>query len=392
MFPPNRFPERRCCSSPGWTRTNNPPVNSRMLCQLSYRGSVPAAHCSGAQARAPDRLADLRERLLELLVRSRSASASSRCEPRSRRRSSSSLPVSLRRSPPRRRGVSSAISADELGLSSPPSTSGRAARRCSSLSKWSGPARRARHEIRVRGARPRAPRARALARVDQSRRDDAAAPSCVAPARGRLDLARQTEQVVREPPRLVPLGRVGGPRNVLDAQNACCLSRARVAARAARDARDTAGAREPLLESRGIVGRILPGGSATTRTSKPCATASSIPRSVASSPAASASKQRKSRCVSRSSSRSWCSVSAVPIDATTGSKPRLAQRDHVGVALDDERAVLFRDRPARAVSSPYRRSPCGRARPRASSRTCLQRVVVEELAAPGSRRSGRARR
>jgi hypothetical protein len=26
------------CSSPGWTRTNNPPVNSRMLCQLSYRG------------------------------------------------------------------------------------------------------------------------------------------------------------------------------------------------------------------------------------------------------------------------------------------------------------------------------------------------------------------
>ena len=25
-------------NSPGWTRTNNPPVNSRMLCQLSYRG------------------------------------------------------------------------------------------------------------------------------------------------------------------------------------------------------------------------------------------------------------------------------------------------------------------------------------------------------------------
>ena len=30
------------CSSPGWTRTNNPPVNSRMLCQLSYRGSLGA--------------------------------------------------------------------------------------------------------------------------------------------------------------------------------------------------------------------------------------------------------------------------------------------------------------------------------------------------------------
>ncbi|CAD5945139.1 protein of unknown function [Streptomyces sp. KY75] len=25
--------------SPDWTRTSNPPVNSRMLCQLSYRGS-----------------------------------------------------------------------------------------------------------------------------------------------------------------------------------------------------------------------------------------------------------------------------------------------------------------------------------------------------------------
>jgi hypothetical protein len=28
----------RGSSSPGWTRTNNPPVNSRMLCQLSYWG------------------------------------------------------------------------------------------------------------------------------------------------------------------------------------------------------------------------------------------------------------------------------------------------------------------------------------------------------------------
>jgi hypothetical protein len=27
-------------SSPGWTRTSNPPVNSRMLCQLSYRGTA----------------------------------------------------------------------------------------------------------------------------------------------------------------------------------------------------------------------------------------------------------------------------------------------------------------------------------------------------------------
>ena len=31
------------CGSPGWTRTNNLPVNSRLLCQLSYRGMVISA-------------------------------------------------------------------------------------------------------------------------------------------------------------------------------------------------------------------------------------------------------------------------------------------------------------------------------------------------------------
>ena len=32
-----RRPEESC--SPDWTRTNNLPINSRLLCQLSYRGS-----------------------------------------------------------------------------------------------------------------------------------------------------------------------------------------------------------------------------------------------------------------------------------------------------------------------------------------------------------------
>lgn len=39
--------------SSGWTRTSNPPVNSRMLCQLSYRGRQPGK-CSRA-LRAPPR-------------------------------------------------------------------------------------------------------------------------------------------------------------------------------------------------------------------------------------------------------------------------------------------------------------------------------------------------
>ena len=35
-------------SSPGWTRTNNRPINSRMLCQLSYGGPAPS-HGGGAR-------------------------------------------------------------------------------------------------------------------------------------------------------------------------------------------------------------------------------------------------------------------------------------------------------------------------------------------------------
>ncbi len=45
-------------SSPGWTRTNNPPVNSRMLCQLSYRGQRAGRrqNLSNARRCLPNRL------------------------------------------------------------------------------------------------------------------------------------------------------------------------------------------------------------------------------------------------------------------------------------------------------------------------------------------------
>src|SRR5437868_4441323 len=49
----------RARSSPGWTRTNNPSVNSRMLCQLSYRGrrrSMVAATGACRRARVRPRL------------------------------------------------------------------------------------------------------------------------------------------------------------------------------------------------------------------------------------------------------------------------------------------------------------------------------------------------
>ena len=41
-------------SSPGWTRTNNPPVNSRMLCQLSYRGRQRARSVAAHRNRAEE--------------------------------------------------------------------------------------------------------------------------------------------------------------------------------------------------------------------------------------------------------------------------------------------------------------------------------------------------
>ena len=49
-MPNGRRPKTRpfCSCSPGWTRTNNPPVNSRMLCQLSYRGSCDGNHSKAA--------------------------------------------------------------------------------------------------------------------------------------------------------------------------------------------------------------------------------------------------------------------------------------------------------------------------------------------------------
>ena len=74
-------------SSPGWTRTNNPPVNSRMLCQLSYRGL--AADCSQALTRTRgSRCAPPRGAAGARGSDRTRASESCRCRRRSRRRSS----------------------------------------------------------------------------------------------------------------------------------------------------------------------------------------------------------------------------------------------------------------------------------------------------------------
>ena len=94
-----------------------------------------------------------------------------------------------------------------------------------------------------------------------------------------------------------------------------------------------------------------PDGRATTRTERPFASASAIPRRDASSPAASESNARKTVEHTRFSSVTWPSVSAVPIEATAFAVPRLVQGEDVGVPLDDDRVPRRGDRAAGAVEA-----------------------------------------
>ena len=87
-----------------------------------------------------------------------------------------------------------------------------------------------------------------------------------------------------------------------------------------------------------------PAAATTIRISKPWPYARSIPRNVASSPAASASKQRYSRFVSLHQLTQVVLGQGRAHRCDDRLEPRLPQGDHVGVALDDDGAVLLRDR------------------------------------------------
>ena len=198
-------------SSPGWTRTNNPPVNSRMLCQLSYRGSA-AAHCS---------------RRLRRIRGSRSRTSASRCWS-SRRCSASALGELAVQAPlaqPQQQllgrllvdlvGVGHRVELGEerrqlaVRAASSPRRCART-RRWSSSSKCSGPSSsRIAVQLRVRGDAGERASLEPRAGVEQARRD---APRARAAARRReagLGFRRQVEQVGREPQRVELLGRVG---------------------------------------------------------------------------------------------------------------------------------------------------------------------------------------
>ena len=74
-----------------------------------------------------------------------------------------------------------------------------------------------------------------------------------------------------------------------------------------------------------------------------------MPRSVASSPAASESKQRKSALRQAHELLQLLLGQRGSHRRDDRLEPGLPQRDHVGVPLDDERAILLRDRGAREM-------------------------------------------
>ena len=66
-LPGTKGPQTRAFfHSPGWTRTNNPPVNSRMLCQLSYRGSLGRKSLAKLAFDLVERVPDPRQHSLQL--------------------------------------------------------------------------------------------------------------------------------------------------------------------------------------------------------------------------------------------------------------------------------------------------------------------------------------
>ena len=299
---------RTFSSSPGWTRTNNPPVNSRMLCQLSYRGTA-RRHCSAARARFRARRVRRRSRtrrelLLQLRVRSeRPSRRSSPAEAAARAGGGgSSLAASLVDALAAARASSSAQQRRILAVRRrAPTRCARARAGALGSSKCSGDElREQRRRAPGERARRRARRARAGApALEQRAATGAAAPGAAARGRSGLHLLRQVEPVggeadARPGARASPRSAASTSRTRTNAS--CAVGRALDLEPDAVARGSVSAPREPLLEAlrRRRPGRCRPA-ARRRRTSKPCAAASSIPRSVAASPAASPSKQRQRR-------------------------------------------------------------------------------------------------
>src|SRR6476646_8089098 len=111
-----------------------------------------------------------------------------------------------------------------------------------------------RYELRVSDTARKRLALEPVPRVDQPRRSGG--PGRSAPSRAQLD--GQPEPVVREPPRIVTLGRLWDPvEDVLDAQVRVLLVARAVELEADAVHRIWLRSPEPLLESRRVVGRVL---------------------------------------------------------------------------------------------------------------------------------------
>ena len=206
-----------------------------------------------------------------------------------------------------------------------------------------------------------------LARLEQSGRDAPCRWRSASRSESRLRLLRQIELVRRVADGVLPFGRFFEAREHLSHPDERFLpivgsldlepdAIAQVALRT----------RKPLFESLRKIGRIEAGRQRDDSDVEALRKRELHPaqrRRLAGGVAVEASQ---TRFVSRPSSFSCCSVSAVPIDATTGSIPAWLQRDHVGVPFDDERAILLRDRGPRLGRARRADLPCGTARLRAS--------------------------
>ena len=170
--------------------------------------------------------------------------------------------------PPPRARRARRSAATRSASASPPSTRCARSRRCSSLSKCSGLiSASSADELRMREHAGERLALEPLPRVDQPRRGGRAGRG----AARRPQLNREPELVVREPPRLVALGRLGNAvQDVLHAQIRVLPVARAIELQTARDGRHTALA-SPSRSSKpaGSSAGSLPFGSATTRTSKP---------------------------------------------------------------------------------------------------------------------------
>src|SRR6476620_8843742 len=333
-------------SSPGWTRTNNPPVNSRMLCQLSYRG-IGGGNCSPPSGEGSDLLPESREALLELdqpiaggfreLALHR---ALAQAEEELARRLEGDLvlvPQRVQLGEQRRQVVVGLILSEQV-------------RPCPSVQLVVEVLRAEQLELRQkRLVRRNAREGAALeprASVQEPRRHEVR--SARTAARGHetgLGVGRQIEEIGREPDRVQPLGRVGERREKATdrREGALAVAGARVleayAMHGVADRR-----REPLPERVGIVRGI---GSRRQRHDPHCepvanrelhpthrrVLAGRVGVEAEEEPLRQPGELAQLRLGERRAHR-----------RNHRREARLAQREDVRVPLDDDRPVLARDR------------------------------------------------